>query len=87
MVSSFGFDHDVVNVGLNGPPDEVSEALEHTTLVHSPSVLQTEWHCDLAEQSEGGCKENGPQAQLLWILVFDDQHNQVGLMNLQVIVL
>ena len=32
------------------------------------------------------CKENGPKAHLLWILVFDDQHNQVGLMNLQVIV-
>ena len=30
-----------------------------------------------------GCKENGPLAHLLWILVFDDQHNQIGLMNLQ----
>ena len=26
-------------------------------------------------------------AHFLWILVFDDQHNQIGLMNLQVIVL
>jgi len=34
-----------------------------------------------------GCKENGPLAHLLWILVFDDQHNQIGLMNLQVFVL
>ena len=50
----FGFDHDVVNVGHNGPPDEVSETLEHTTLVCSPSVLQTERHCDVAEQSEWG---------------------------------
>ena len=33
------------------------------------------------------CKENGPLAHLLWILVFDDQHNQIRLMNLQVIVL
>ena len=33
------------------------------------------------------CKENGPLTHLLWILVFDDQHNQIGLMNLQVIVL
>ena len=33
------------------------------------------------------CKENGPKAHLLWILVFDDQHNQVRLMNLQVIIL
>ena len=33
------------------------------------------------------CKENGPLAHLLWILVFDVQHNQIGLMNLQVFVL
>ena len=33
------------------------------------------------------CKENGPLAHLLWILVFDDQHDQIGLMNLQVFVL
>ena len=44
VVSSFGLDHDVINVGLNGLPDEVSETLEHTTLVCSPSVLQTEQH-------------------------------------------
>ena len=36
---------------------------------------------------ERWCKENGPLAHLLWILVFDDQHNQIGLMNLQVFVL
>ena len=29
----------------------------------------------------GPCKENGPLAHLLWILVFDDQNNQIGLMN------
>jgi hypothetical protein len=28
------------------------------------------------------CKKNGPLAHLLWILVFDDQHNQIGLMSL-----
>ena len=33
------------------------------------------------------CKENGPLAHLLWILVFDNQHNQIGLMSLQVFVL
>ena len=33
------------------------------------------------------CKENGPLPHLVWILVFDDQHDQVGLMNLQVFVL
>ena len=60
LVSPFRFDHDVVRIGLNGSPDEVSETLEHTTLVRSPSVLQTERHCDVAEQSEGGderCRE------------------------------
>ena len=36
---------------------------------------------------DGACKENGPLAHLLWILVFDDQHNQIGLMDLQVFVL
>ena len=39
VVSLFGFDHDVVNVGLNGSPDEVPKASEHTALVRSPSVL------------------------------------------------
>ena len=39
LVSSFGLDHDVVHVGLNGSLDEVSETLEHTMLVRSPSVL------------------------------------------------
>ena len=44
MVSPFGFNHDVVDVGLDGLPDEVPETLEHTTLVCSPNVLQIEWH-------------------------------------------
>ena len=44
VVSSFGFDYDVIDIGLNGSPDEVSEAIEHTTLVCCPSILQTEWH-------------------------------------------
>ena len=38
VVSPFGSDHDVINVGLNGPPDEVPKALEHTALVCSPNV-------------------------------------------------
>ena len=42
VVSPFGLNHDVVNVSLKGPPDEVPEAFEHTALVRSPSVLQTE---------------------------------------------
>ena len=36
---------------------------------------------------QDGCKENRPLAHLLWILVFDDQHNQIRLMNLQVFIL
>ena len=39
MVSSFGLDYDVINVGLNGPPDEVPKTFEHTTLVCSHNVL------------------------------------------------
>ena len=41
----------------------------------------------LAMPLDPSCKKNGPLAHLPWILVFDDQHNQIGLMNLQVIVL
>ena len=44
VVSPFGLNYDVVDVGLNGPPDEVLKAFEHTTLVRSPSVLQIERH-------------------------------------------
>ena len=44
VVSRFGLNHDVINVGLNGPPDEVPEAVEHTVLVSCPSVLQIKWH-------------------------------------------
>ena len=41
MVSLFGLNYDVIDVGLNGSPDEVPEASEHTTLVHSPSVFRS----------------------------------------------
>ena len=44
VIGPFGLNYDVVNIGLNGPPDEVPEASEHTALVHSPSVLQSERH-------------------------------------------
>ena len=44
VVSPFGLNYDVVNVGLNGPPDEVPEIVEHTALVSCPGVLQTERH-------------------------------------------
>ena len=54
LVSPFGLDHDVIYIGLNGSPDEVSETLEHTTLVRSPSVLQVEWHCDVVERFKWG---------------------------------
>ena len=54
MVGPFGFDHDVVNVSLNGSPDEVSKTFGHATLVHSPSVLESERHRNIAEQSEWG---------------------------------
>ena len=44
VASLFGFNYDVVDVDLNGPPDEVPEAVEHTVLVSFPNVLQTERH-------------------------------------------
>ena len=49
VVSSFGFDYDVIDIGLNGSPDEVSEAIEHTALVRCPSILQTERHRNVAK--------------------------------------
>ena len=60
VVSPFGLNYDVINVGLNGPPDEVPEASEHTSLVRCRSVLQTKRHRDIAVRSEGGderCRE------------------------------
>ena len=39
VVSPFGLDHNVVNVGLNDLPDEVPKTLEHTMLVHSPCIF------------------------------------------------
>ena len=39
VVSSLGLDYNVIDIGLNGSPDEVSETLEHTMLVRSPHVF------------------------------------------------
>ena len=39
VVSPFGLNYDVANVGLNGPPDEVPKTLEHTMLVCSPCIF------------------------------------------------
>ena len=32
-----GFNYDVIDVGLNGPPDEVPEAFKHIALVKGPN--------------------------------------------------
>ena len=44
VVNPLGLHYDVVDVGLNGSPDEVSEASEHTSLVCRPSIFQSERH-------------------------------------------
>ena len=44
VVSPFGLNYDVVDVGLNGLPNEVPKASEHTALVRSSNVFQTERH-------------------------------------------
>ena len=44
VVSPFGLNYDVIDIGLNGPPNEVPKVGEHTTLVSCPSVLQTKRH-------------------------------------------
>ena len=40
LVGAFGFDYDVIHVSLNGLTDEVTEALEHATLICSPRVFR-----------------------------------------------
>ena len=49
VVSPLGFDYDVVDIGLNGSPDEVSEAIKHTALVRCPCILQTERHLNVTK--------------------------------------
>ena len=44
-------------------------------------------HVVIKHQKGGDCKENRQSAHLLWILVFDEQEDQSGLMCLQVFVL
>ena len=44
VASPFGLNYNVIDIGLNGSPDEVSEAIKHTVLVRCPSILQTERH-------------------------------------------
>jgi len=39
LVIPFGFDHDVIHVGLNGPPNETPKTLEHAALVRSRRVF------------------------------------------------
>ena len=40
VVSPFGLNYDVIDVGLNGPPNEVPEVIEHTALVGGPRVFR-----------------------------------------------
>jgi hypothetical protein len=39
-----GLNHDVVNVRLHDPLDQVTEALDHSILVRGPEVLQSKRH-------------------------------------------
>ena len=57
---------------------------EHASrsICDASSPLMRPCHCGppfTSPHARGHCKENGPLAHLLWILVFDDQHNQIGL--------
>ena len=54
LVGMLGLDYDVIYVSLNGPPNEVSKAFGHATLVHSPSILESEQHRNVAERSKRG---------------------------------
>ena len=49
-----GLDYDVIHISLNGSPNEVPKAFGHAALVHSPDVLESERHRNVAERSERG---------------------------------
>ena len=57
LVNPFGLDHDIIHIGLNGSPDEAPETFEHTTLVRSPYVFQTE------RQSRGSWPRCSPRSR------------------------
>ena len=40
VANPFGFNYDVVDIGLNDPPDEVPKAVELTTLVSCPAFFR-----------------------------------------------
>jgi hypothetical protein len=48
------------SIGLNGPPDVVSENVLHTSLVRSARVSEAKWHRYVAKHSkrrdEGSCE-------------------------------
>jgi hypothetical protein len=48
LVNLFGFDHDVIHVGLDGLSDEIAETLEHASLVRCSRVFQSKWHANVA---------------------------------------
>jgi hypothetical protein len=49
LVGLFELDYDVVHISFNGFTDELSETLEHTSLVCSPDIFETKRHHDIAE--------------------------------------
>jgi hypothetical protein len=50
----FPYNNDVMDVEFHVAPDLVGEALEHTSLIRGPGVLQAERHGDEAEWPKGG---------------------------------
>jgi hypothetical protein len=54
VAGPLGFDHDVINVGLDGWPDVFPENVLHASLVCSPCVSETEGHSNVAIHAEWG---------------------------------
>jgi hypothetical protein len=54
VVDPLGFDHDVVNVGLDGWPNVFSKNVLHASLVRSPCVPETEGHSNVAIHAKRG---------------------------------
>jgi hypothetical protein len=54
VIGLLGLDYNVIYISLNGPSDEVPKNGEHTPLVCSPHVLESERYGDIAVRPKRG---------------------------------
>jgi hypothetical protein len=58
VTDPLGFDHNVINVGLDGWADVFPQNVLHESLVRRPRVLETEGHSNIAIHVERGDKRS-----------------------------